>query len=448
MVVLVLLVGLLVVPASAASVKSDSHFSWYGKGPSNSSFTHSSLSVSAPLTSPKSDFGFHGDGEFTFYPTKFWPDSNSADYTGTVTAYVSYFFTAYYATSTLLSNPSLSSSDFSSQYMTDTGAYAEGSVEVTAFKPNIISSYAATTGYTLSARAPGSEGSPVGLPTINYLPGESKPFVIKVINGGSDADIGLMVTSARYVTTDTSAEAGALEDMADQIAQQNEIMQAFYGDIISILQAMDTKLGSLEAAADLANKYLGSVIGELGRLNGRTQRILDLLSTYLHYLEDIAKTAEDIKAELASFHTDFLTYIQLLISTVSSESDDIQAKMEEIYNLLIAYLNNAFGSAVTPDATEGIEGADNQLGAIEGIESQYTGSLSDKWNSIGISDFTLAPGLLSGVAWVSSWWTNFFEATGDFKVVLIMGLFFGVCGLLIGMISRVSRRAGGGEDDA
>ena len=91
-----------------------------------------------------------------------------------------------------------------------------------------------------------------------------------------------MVTSARYVTTDTSAEAGALEDMADQIAQQNEIMQAFYGDIISILQAMDTKLGSLEAAADLANKYLGSVIGELGRLNGRTQRILDLLSTYLH----------------------------------------------------------------------------------------------------------------------------------------------------------------------
>lgn len=40
------------VPASAASVASDSHFSWYGKGPSNSSFTHSSLFVSAPLTSP------------------------------------------------------------------------------------------------------------------------------------------------------------------------------------------------------------------------------------------------------------------------------------------------------------------------------------------------------------------------------------------------------------
>lgn len=173
-----------------------------------------------------------------------------------------------------------------------------------------------------------------------------------------------------------------------------------------------------------------------------------MLSTYLHYLEDIAQTAEDIKAELASFHADFLTYIQLLISTVSSESDDIQAKMEEIYNLLIAYLNNAFGSAVTPDATEGIEGADNQLDAIEGIESQYTGSLSDKWNSIGISDFTLAPGLLSGVAWVSSWWTNFFEATGDFKIILTLGLFFGVCGLLIGMISRASRRVDGGGGDS
>ena len=152
--------------------------------------------------------------------------------------------------------------------------------------------------------------------------------------------------------------------------------------------------------------------------------------------------------ELASFHADFLTYVQLLISTVSSESDDIQAKMEEIYNLLIQYLNTAFGGAVTDEVTEGIEGADNQLDAIEGIESNYTGSLSDKWQSIGISDFTIAPGLLSGVAWVSSWWTNLFEATGDFKVILTLALFFGVCGLLIGMISRASRRAGGGDGDA
>ena len=448
MVVLALLVGLLAVPASAASVDISANFSWRGKQSSSGVFGQRSLSLSVPVSSAQSDFYYHGNGEFSFYPYSFYPSSSSAQYTNTVTLYVSYFFAAYYATSTLLSNPALSSSDFESKYMTDSGAYESSTVDVKAFKPDIISSYAATTGYTLSARVVGSEGFAVGLPSINYLPGDDKVFTIKVISGGSDADIGLMVTSARYVTTDTSAEAGALEDMADQIAQQNEIMQAFYGDIISILQAMDTKLGSLEAAADLTNKYLGSVIGELGRINGRTQRILDLLSTYLHYLEDIAKTAEDIKAELASFHTDFLTYIQLLISTISSESDDIQSKMEEIYSLLIAYLNNAFGSAVTPDVTEGIEGADNQLGAIEGIESQYTGSLSDKWNSIGISDFTLAPGLLSGVAWVSSWWTNFFEATGDFKVVLIMGLFFGVCGLLIGMISRVSRRAGGGEDDA
>lgn len=448
MVVLALLVGLLAVPASAASVDTSANFSWRGKQSSSGVFGQRSLSLSVPVSSAQSDFYYHGNGEFSFYPYSFYPSSSSAKYTNTVTLYVSYFFAAYYATSTLLSNPALSSSDFESKYMTDSGAYEYGTVDVKAFRPNIISSYAATTGYTLSARVVGSEGFAVGLPSINYLPGDDKVFTIKVISGGSDADIGLMVTSARYVTTDTSAEAGALEDVADKIAEQNELMQAFYGDIIAILQAMDTKLGSLESAAELMNTYLSQIVGSLGSLNGTASNIYSLLSTYLHYLEDIAQTAEDIKAELASFHADFLTYIQLLISTVSSESDDIQAKMEELYKLLIQYLNTAFGGAVTDEVTEGIQGADNQLDAIEGIESNYTGSLSDKWQSIGISDFTIAPGLLSGVAWVSSWWTNLFEATGDFKVILTLGLFFGVCGLLIGMISRASRRAGGGDGDA
>lgn len=259
---------------------------------------------------------------------------------------------------------------------------------------------------------------------------------------------GFVVTSARILTTETSADTEALESIADSMTQQNEMLQAFYGDIIAILNQIYTRLGDLKTAADLMNSNLQSIITALGGLNTTASNIYSLLGTYLHYLESIAQTAEDIKTELASFHADFLTYVQLLISTVSSESDDIQAKMEEIYNLLIQYLNTAFGGAVTDEVTEGIEGADNQLDAIEGIESNYTGSLSDKWQSIGISDFTIAPGLLSGVAWVSSWWTNLFEATGDFKVILTLGLFFGVCGLLIGMISRSSRRAGGGGGDA
>lgn len=446
MVVLALLVGLLAVPASAATVDSSATFEWFSRTPSSStSSSRNTLEVSTPTNSSVSSLPFSGNGYFYLRPSQFWPSSRNAKYNSVVTLYVSYFFTAYYATATLSKNPALSASDFEAEYMTDVGSYEQAAVSVSAFRPNVT--YAATTGYTLSARAPGSEGVAVGLPSITYL-SDDKVFSIKVISGGSEAEVGLVVTSARYVTTETTADSEALEDVADKIAEQNELMQAFYGDIIAILQAMDTKLGSLESAAELMNTYLSQIVDSLGSLNGTASNIYSLLSTYLHYLEDIAQTAEDIKAELASFHADFLTYIQLLISTVSSESDDIQAKMEEIYNLLIAYLNNAFGSAVTPDATEGIEGADNQLDAIEGIESQYTGSLSDKWNSIGISDFTLAPGLLSGVAWVSSWWTNFFEATGDFKIILTLGLFFGVCGLLIGMISRASRRVDGGGGDS
>lgn len=437
--------SLLAVPASAAEVQQNIYIDWTERYTSDNTHQFIVNSPTSGVSSSLYDFG--GNQTKSYWFQNIWPSNRNAAYSSSVTLYISYYwgFGSGSFTATTQSNPALSSSDFRGYYRTDTGADEDAKVSVSSWKPNVTTP--ASTGYTLSVRAPGSEGVNVGLPGIEFL-STSKRYSVKVISGGSNAKVGLFVTSARYITTETTADSEALENMADQIAQQNEMMQAFYGDIIAILQAMDTKLGSLEAAAELMNQYLTQVITALGSINGTVSNIYSLLGTYLHYLEDIAKTAEDIKTELASFHTDFLTYIQLLISTISSESDDIQAKMEEIYSLLIAYLNNAFGSAVTPDATEGIEGADNQLDAIEGIESDYTGSLSDKWDSINIADFTLAPGLLSGVAWVSSWWTNFFEATGDFKVVLIMGLFFGVCGLLIGMISRASRRAGGGEDDA
>lgn len=439
--------GLLAVPASAAEVDSGVYFNWYsyqgGYNPSLSQFF-----LNSPTTSASSQTGISGTSSgYTYfvYPDSIFPNSRTEKYGAVVTLYISFFFLANGGTSTLYRNPIYTSSDFSGRYLSgSTGAYVDIPVTVDTFKPNIT--YSASAGYTLSARAPGSEAESVSLPDIDFLPGDDKPIAFTVVNGSPN--IQLMVTSVRYVTTETTADSEALEDMADQISQQTELMQSFYGDIVSILQAMDTKLGSLEAAADLMNTYLSQVVSSLGSLNSTASNIYTLLGTYLHYLETISQTAEDIKSELASFHTDFLTYIQLLISTVSSESDDIQAKMEEIYKLLIQYLNTAFAGAVTDEVTEGIQGADNQLDAIEGIESNYTGSLSDKWQSIGISDFTIAPGLLSGVAWVSSWWSNLFEATGDFKVILTLALFFGVCGLLIGMISRASRRAGGGDGDA
>lgn len=440
-----LLLGLLAVPASAAGsdLESSGTISIYSSV-GGQAFEDWSTTVSLPLSNKSYSISVdYGSTSGRFYFGGFVPSSRIAEYTGSITLYVSYFFNFTGSTVSNSYNPVYIPSDYSSRYMDSNGAYQDATITTDTYEPNVTTTH--SNGYNVTVKVTGSDIQPVGLPDLSFV--GSKYYQVRVSNsyGASGA---IIIPSFRYVSTETSAETDALEDMADAITSQTEIMQAFYGDIVAILNVMNGKFDSLQAAADLVNTNLQSIITALGGLNTTASNIYSLLGTYLHYLESIAQTAEDIKTELASFHADFLTYVQLLISTVSSESDDIQAKMEEIYNLLIQYLNTAFAGAVTDEVTEGIQGADNQLDAIEGIESNYTGSLSDKWQSIGISDFTIAPGLLSGVAWVSSWWTNLFEATGDFKVILTLGLFFGVCGLVIGMISRASRRAGGGDGDA
>lgn len=454
--VLALLAGLLTVPASAAEDSSGTFTVSYSSSiiPGSSSPSPSAgytFSAKLPVSgvSFSADFGntissgqYSGTlrlGEFSFSPSEL---------SGSISCYVSVQIRGLSASVGDLGPASYSFSSYAPRsvqayYVNSDGQTGVGEASFDSFSAGL------STGYSFKFSTIADALTPIS--SIRLVPDDFFSYYLNISRTYGTVCIPsaqVYISSARLIATASSADTEVLESIADSITQQNEIMQAFYGDIIAILQAMDTKLGSLEEAADVMNGYLSQVVSSLGSLNSTASNIYTLLGTYLHYLESIAQTAEDIKSELASFHADFLTYIQLLISTVSSESDDIQAKMEEIYNLLIAYLNTVFGSAVTDDVTDGISGADNQLDAIEGIESNYTGSLSDKWQSIGISDFTIAPGLLSGVAWVSSWWTNLFEATGDFKVILTLALFFGVCGLLIGMISRASRRAGGGDGDA
>lgn len=258
------------------------------------------------------------------------------------------------------------------------------------------------------------------------------------------------VPSFRVLVSETSADADALEGIADQLAQQNQMINAYYGDVMAVLNQIYTRTGELKTAQEVANSYLLQIFNKLTELDNVTDQVHALLSTYLHYLEELAGTSEDILVQLTAFHTDFLSKLDLLIATVGQESDDIQAKMDAIYEQLIAYLDAQFKGAV-PDGVDQVTGDLNSaMNQQEQQEVHWQETMASGFESLDLGGFTLGTTVLNGSMWVSSWMTQIFNAAGDFKMVFMLPMYLGIVMLLVGMISRSagrgsSKRSSGGS---
>ncbi len=352
---------------------------------------------------------------------------------GNVGIYVSFYPQTVSAGSFLFPMKSLQSAGSSRPYYSN----ANGQTVYGEYSENTPFSINGYTGVSAKASFSATELEPISNPGVDF---SGLVWYGSYRNSFSQSQtiayLTMAFTSARIVATASSADSAALEGIADALVQQNELTAAYYGDIMSILNKIYSREGDLNSTQKIANGYILNIFNTLTELNATADNILTLLDTYLYYLEDIATTADDIDAELKKFHTDFNNKLTILISTISTESDDIQAKMEEIYQLLIAYLDNAMGSAVTPDASQGVTDVGGSLENQEQLESVWTTDMVKQWGDLGISEFSLGADMMAGVLFVSSWFSNFFNATGDFRIVLLMPMILGVVLLLVGRISR------------
>lgn len=250
------------------------------------------------------------------------------------------------------------------------------------------------------------------------------------------------VPSISLIATQSSVELDALESVANQIAEGNDLARAHYGAVIAALNA-------LKSDTELMASYINDCLIYLGSIENATIKIHNLCETYLQYLAQIASTAEDIEAELEAFHTDFMSKLDLLISTIVSESDDIQATMDRIYDQLIAWMETNFKEAISPE----FEGSNSDLkqgiANNDAIEQQWTGSLSDTWTAMHIADFSFDPSFTSGFMWVSGWFSNIYNSLGLYGSIVILPLIIGICKLLLGYF-RFSGHGHlkGGDDSA
>lgn len=248
------------------------------------------------------------------------------------------------------------------------------------------------------------------------------------------------VTSASLIYTESAADLETLESIADQISAGNAIAQAMYADIMEALNA-------ISGDTELMASYINDCLIYLNSIDNKTMNIYNLCASYLHNLADIAQTAEDIEAELESFHTDFMSKLELLISTITSESDDIQATMNSIYQQLIAWLESNFTEAINPELDSTNDDLNQGIANSEAIEQEWTGSLSDNWSAMHIDDFSFDSSFTSGFLWVSAWVTNIYNALGLYGSIIILPLIIGICKLLLGYFRFSGHGHSSGGDD-
>lgn len=89
--------------------------------------------------------------------------------------------------------------------------------------------------------------------------------------------------------------------------------------------------------------------------------------------------------------------------------------------------------------------AQDSINEHESVESQWTGSMTENFNSLDLEDFTFPNGLISAFALITGIFNDLWNALGEYKILFVFPLCLGIVLLLIGRISKFdfSDRSGG-----
>lgn len=245
-------------------------------------------------------------------------NSSDVSATGSVGVYLSFF---YYSVSTgARQSKEPSASDFSFYTYDLGGSQHKGSVSISKFWPS-SSFVSMSDGVSVVGRINGSAGSPLRLDSLNLNNGgysyvwNSNRFSFVPVSGDFPAnDAGMRITSFRVVTSGSSEALDAIEDMASNIAAQNQILSQFYGDIVSVCNQIYSRLGDLQAAQEEANRLFSNVISLLNTVNGKIEAVNMAMSTYFELLiNQLKQEGVDTRSAIADAEARLELYLKPMI---------------------------------------------------------------------------------------------------------------------------------------
>ena len=314
---------------------------------------------------------------------------------------------------------------YKSYYRDDNNVeHAGGSVSVRTFTPVSASgSVSRSTGLTLETSTFADEIH--YLTTFRIAPAatvssRSDPIAFMISNTGQTNDrtnIYIKCTSARCIVTASSGDTEALKEIADAVIAGNQILSAMYGDILAVCNQIYQRTGSILETQRLANQYLTAIRDYLQSLDTTTDAIYALLG--------------------AKF--------DLLISTLQTESDDIQAAIDKAVQDMIAYLDAVFSGSVGQLPSVG-DSLQDKSDALENQESQWQGSMTDNFNALQMGTFAFPSGVVSGLGFVAALFTQLWDKLGTYAVIYTFPLYLGLVLMAIGRLPRSSNHSSFKED--
>ena len=168
----------------------------------------------------------------------------------------------------------------------------------------------------------------------------------------SQGSAGISIPSFQVISTEKSGDLAALENIADAITAQNDILSAMYGDILAVCNSIYSRTGDLLEAQQLANGYFQQVV---------------------QYVSQIQSTTADIYALLGN---QFKMLIDTINSGVVSVTDAIAAaelRLEQYLKPVIDYFNSL--EETTGESASKLPGhkadLDNAVSSSSGIDSKH-----------------------------------------------------------------------------
>lgn len=261
-----------------------------------------------------------GDGyagkfsQFAFWrfslPDSFFPSDSQSG------IYLSFY---YGSPQTGSQNHAPSASDFKVRYLdSDTGSNKFAPISVTLFSPP-SSLNSLSDGVTLTSRLSNSSASPISSVWLanGSIDSRAPSFIFNFASPVSTSSVLCYtnVTSFRVVSTASNAELDALEDMASNIAAQNQILSQFYGDIVAVCNQIYQRLGDLQAAQEEANRLFSNVISLLNTANGKLEAINMAMSTYFELLiNQLKQEGIDTRTAIADAESRLELYLKPMIN--------------------------------------------------------------------------------------------------------------------------------------
>lgn len=244
-----------------------------------------------------------------------------------------------------------SASDFKLRYKdSDTGAYKYAPISVTLFSPS-SSLNSLSDGVTVSSRLSNLPSAPISSVRLanGHPDGHAPSFIFNFASpvSTSSALCYTNVTSFRVVSTASNAELDALEDMATNIAAQNQILSQFYGDIVAVCNQIYQRLGDIQAAQEEANRLFSNVISLLNTTNGKIEAINMAMSTYFELLiNQLKQEGIDTRTAISDAEARLELYLKPMIdyfNELEEQSGESSATLPQHKTDIDGFNNEGFG---------------------------------------------------------------------------------------------------------